>query len=145
MSLLSLLFDEYAALDPEPGYWIEIEDGGNGETYCLRCVKEKDAGRDKYSGYGCGAEQDGCLHCAKCGQLLDYVLTDYGALEELAHFKTVKFRRDKPLDRETAFYIARLLEAKGNDMEVIRIAARAIRCMKRIPPGTAPSATKGES
>jgi hypothetical protein len=142
MSMLAYLFDEYAALVPENGYWIDFEDGGNGETYCLRCVKKKDSGKEKYSGYGCAAEQDGCLHCSECGKLLDYVLTDHGAEEELHHFKSVKFRRNKPLDRETAYHLARLIAAKPNDIDVIRIAARAIRCMKRIPNG--PATRRGE-
>lgn len=129
MSLLGLLFDEYADLDPEPGYWL---DEGVGETYCRRCIEKLAKGRE-FSGYGGAAEQDSCLHCHKCGKILDYTLTDHGALEELNHFKGVKFRAGKSLDRETAFHLARLIWAKDNDMEVVRIAARAIRCMKRIP------------
>jgi hypothetical protein len=129
MSLLSLLFDRYANISPGPAYWLEEDEC---EEYCLRCIKKIAAGR-LYSGYGCAAEQDGCLHCHKCGNLLDYVLTDHGALEELHHFKTVKFRPGKPLDRETAYHLARLIAAKEDDPDVIHIAARAIRCMKRIP------------
>ena len=129
MSLLALLFDEYANLQPEPGYWLDEDEG---ETYCLRCVKQIANGRS-FSGYGCAPEQDSCLHCHKCGKLLDYVLTNHGADEELNHFRTMRFRRDKPLGRETAFHIARMVWAKDNDMDVIRVAARAIRCMKRIP------------
>lgn len=129
MSLLSLLFDQYADLEPGPGCWVDDDDA---ETYCLGCAKKIADGRP-ISSYGCAAEQDGCLHCHKCGKLLDYVLTNYGAEEELHHFKTMKFRRDKPLDRQTAYHLARLIAAKENDMDVIRVAARAIRCMKRIP------------
>lgn len=130
MTMLVLLFDQYANLAPGAGYWLEDDDCC--ETYCLQCIKKLAAGRE-YSGYGCAAEQDGCLHCHECGQLLDYVLTNHGALEELNHFKTVSFRRNKPLDRETAYHLARLIAARDNDMDVIRIAAKAIRCMKRIP------------
>lgn len=133
MSALALLFDQYARLWPDSGCWLDHEDGGDGETYCRRCIKKKDAGRDAYQVIGAGYESDGCLHCSACGKLLDYVLTDCGAEEELAHFRTVKFRRNKPLDRETAFHLARLIAAKEDDMDVILIAARAIRCMKRLP------------
>jgi hypothetical protein len=129
MSLLAHLFDHYANLSPGSGYWLEDAET---ETYCLKCVKRLAKGRD-YSGYGGAAEQDGCLHCDKCGELLDYTLTDYGAAEELAHFKTITFRRNKPLDRNTAYHLARLIWARDYDMEVIRIAAKAIRCMRRIP------------
>ena len=135
MNLLSLLFDEYAALTPEPSCWLDFEDGGDGNSHCLRCIKKLDAGRDKYSCAGGSTEEDGCLHCGTCGKILDYTLTDDGAASELSHFKTVKFRRDKPLDRNTAYHLARLIAAKDDDMEVIRIAARAIRCMKGIPNG----------
>jgi hypothetical protein len=144
VSPLVLLFEQYADIHPEPGYWFETEDGGDGDDYCLKCVKEKDAGRGKYSGYGCSSEHDGCLHCSKCGKLLDYVLTDYGAEEELNHFRAVKFRRNKPLDRETAYHLARLIAAKEGDLEVIWIAARAIRCMKRIPAALPSHKREGE-
>lgn len=133
MSALACLFDRYANLDPEPAYWLEIEDGGDGQDYCLKCVKKKLPGSEQYSGYGGPAEQDGCMHCSQCGKLLDYTLTDHGAEEELNHFRTVKFRRNKPLDRDTAYHLARLIAAKESDPEVILVAARAIRCMKRIP------------
>lgn len=135
MSLLAILFDEYAALNPEPEYWLDFEDGGDGNGHCLRCIKKLDAGRNKYTGSGGSTEEDGCLHCGTCGKILDYTLTDHGALEELAHFMTVKFRRNKPLDRNTAYHLARLIEAKENDMDVIRIAARAIRSMRNVPKG----------
>jgi len=142
MSLLAHLFDQYANLDPEPGYWIMDDEA---ETYCLRCVTVVAKGRE-IDGYGGPSEQDHCLHCHKCGKLLDYTLSNYGAREELAHFRTVKFRRDKPLDRDTAYHLARLIAAH-EDMEVIRIAAKAIRCMKRLPASPLPShqsATQGE-
>lgn len=129
MTLLSLLFDKYANLNPDAGCWVDDDDAG---TYCPGCAKKIAKGRP-ISSYGCAAEQDGCLHCDKCGKLLDYVLTDHGALEELQHFKSVKFRRIKRLDRETAYHLARLIAAREHDMDVILIAARAIRCMSRIP------------
>lgn len=133
MNALSLLFDQYAALSPEMGYWLDFEDGGDGGTHCLKCIKKLDAGCDKYTGYGGAPEQDGCLHCGTCGKLLDYTLTDYGANSELDHFKDVKFRRNKPLDRITAYEIARMLAAKGDDLDAVHVAARAIRCMKKLP------------
>jgi len=66
-------------------------------------------------------------------RILNYTLTNYGAESELSHFRTVKFRRDKPLDRETAYHLARALYGKDNDLEAVMIAARAIRSMKYIP------------
>lgn len=134
--MLAHLFDEYANLRPEDPCYIEIEDGGDGQSYCRKCLAKEFPGNDKWGSYGCAAEHDGCVHCASCGVLLDYVLTDAGADYELEHFRDVKFRRNKPLDRDTAFHLARLIAAKENDLDVIRIAARAIRCMRRIPKGT---------
>jgi hypothetical protein len=129
MTMLAHLFDLYAKLDPGSGYWLLDDET---QTYCHACVIKVAAGR-AFTGYGCAAEQDGCLHCDKCGKLLDYTLTDHGAIEELNHFKTVRFNRNKPLDRQTAYHLARLIAAKDSDPEVIRIAAMAIRCMRRVP------------
>lgn len=138
MSLLSLLFDQYANLHPSAGYWLLDNEH---ETFCQRCVEKIAKGRE-YTGYGCAAEQDGCLHCDKCGELLDYTLTDHGAAEELAHFQTMAFRRNKSLDRNMAYHLARLIAAREHDMDVVRIAARAIRCMSRIPTFAPPTSNR---
>lgn len=135
MSALAQLFDDYANIFPEPSCWLDFADGGDGNAHCRKCIEKLDAGRDKFTVSAGSPEEDGCVHCGTCGKVLDYTLTDTGADEELAHFRKVKFRRDKPLDRVTAFHLARLIAAKDSDPDVIRIAARAIRCMKRIPNG----------
>lgn len=131
MSLLSMLFDQYANLQPEGPCWPSEDD--TGQDYCRKHALEKIAADGGELDGGYCRENDSCSHCAVCGKLLDYTLTDFGADSELEHFKTVKFRRDKPLDRETAYHLARLIAAKDRDMDVIKIAARAIRCMKKIP------------
>lgn len=138
MSALALLFDEYAGPTPDGAYWIEDDD--TGEDYCRKHALEKiaKAGRGELCGGYC-RENDSCCHCTVCGKLLDYTLTDHGADAELAHFKMVKFRRNKPLDRDTAYHLARLIAAKENDMDVIRIAARAIRSMRRVPAALLPN------
>lgn len=129
MTDLSYLFDRYAELYPEPPYWPANDDIG--EHYCRKHALEK-AGREGEIDGGVVRETDTCCHCRTCGKLLDYTLTDAGADQELAHFRTVKFRRDKPLDRETAYHLARLCAAK-DDLETIFIAAKAIWCMRAIP------------
>src|SRR6185312_12551906 len=103
MSLLSLLFDQYADLSPENPHWICDGDGDEGQDYCRKCALSKIAadGKGELS-VSVAPESDGCLHCCVCGELLDYTLTDAGADAELHHFRTVKFRRNKPLDRDTA-------------------------------------------
>ena len=133
MNTLSMIFDQYANLTPEAPCWLDFEDGGDGNSHCLRCIKKMDAGRDHFTMSAGGAEEDGCLHCGTCGKILDYTLTDAGANSELDHFRSVYFRRDKPLDRNTAYHLARLIAAKGDDIETVGIAARAIRCMKYVP------------
>ncbi len=42
MSMLALLFDQYADLRPEDPCYLEIEDGGDGAYYCMRCLKAND-------------------------------------------------------------------------------------------------------
>lgn len=131
---ISFLFDKYADLQPEDPHW--ICDGADDEShdYCRKCAKakiEKD-GKGQLN-MSVAPESDSCIHCEECGKLLDYCLTNFGADAELDHFRAIKFRRNKPLDRETAYHLARMLAAKGDDFEAIEIAARAIRCMKSIP------------
>lgn len=134
MSMLAHLFDLYASLDPEGPHWIRDDD--TGEDYCRKHALEKIAADgldpDEQLDGGFSRETDSCCHCAKCGKLLAYTLTDEGQAAELDHFKSVKFRRNKPLDRETSYHLARMLW--GNcDLDAIRVAARAIRCMGHIP------------
>ena len=87
MSQLSLLFDEYANLTPEPACWLDFEDGGDGNSHCLRCIKKLDAGKDRFTCSCGGSEEDGCLHCGTCGKILDYTLTDYRSSRNKVHEK----------------------------------------------------------
>ena len=132
--MLARLFDLYANLNPDGQFWVECGGRDDGENYCRKHAEEKIAadGDDTLCG-GDYSESDSCCHCSVCGKLLGYVLTDHGAEAELSHFKSVKFRRNKPLDRVTAYHLARLIDARPNDLEVMRIAACAIRCMKQVP------------
>ena len=134
MTTLSLIFDKYANLSPEDPHWICDGVGDEGKDFCRRCAlaKIKKDGKGQLS-MSVAPESDGCVHCTVCGKLLDYTLTDHGGDAELDHFRGVKFRRGKPLDRDTAYHLARMLAAKGDDCEAVVIAARAIRCMKSIP------------
>jgi len=134
MNALSYLFDRYADLQPEDPHWICDGVGDEAEDYCRRCALAKIAADGKGElNMSIAPETDSCLHCTKCGKLLDYTLTNSGADSEIDHFRSVKFRRNKPLDRDTAYHLARMLAAKDGDHEATVIAARAIRCMKSIP------------
>lgn len=132
-TLLSRLFDEYANLSPEGPYWVEGDDGDDGYDYCRKHALEKIEKAGGHLSGGYSRENDSCCHCATCGVLLDYSLTDHGQQSELEHFKTIKFRRNKTLDRQTAYHLARMLYGMDDDMDALRVAARAIRCMKSIP------------
>lgn len=114
---LVIKLDAYAA-EPDDPYWIE------GESYCLEHAQIEIADRPGTlleGGYS--SEEDGCVHCHTCGKLLDYTLTDAGANAEADHFRKMRFRR--PLSRETAFHVARMLCGAQSDPEVVRIAKRA--------------------
>jgi hypothetical protein len=78
---------------PEDGYFIN-GDVTSFEDYCGDCIDEafakakaENPGKELFIGSTCGSEQDGCLHCAACGRLIAYTLTDYGVRDELAHFE----------------------------------------------------------
>lgn len=88
-----------------PLYWRDDDDG----EYCRECFGKLFPTDDWGDGWGGGAynsEQDCCVHCETCGKLLSYVLTDYGAEEELNHFEDNEWDWDAPDD---CYHIARML------------------------------------
>ncbi len=120
--------EAYAGIDPPAICWLSPD---NGKTYCEECAEEQ----VNYFGSGtfvdggwAGQDSDCCIHCATCGRALDYWLTTAGVANELAHFHSVRF--PKPLSRDDAFHVARLLGSAPDDMEVIAVARRAIRAIK---------------
>lgn len=133
MRALSALFDRYARLSPPTPWWPADDD--TGYDYCRKhaAQKAKEMRCDLDGGYA--RETDSCCHCAVCGRLLDYTLTDFGQESELDHFSREKFRKG-PLDRQTAFHLARALYGRDDDFGAIEIAARAIRAMKSVPKMT---------
>lgn len=120
--------DGFAKQDQPAPYWFSNDD--TGYVYCLACAKKVMAGkaRARLDGGFC-YETDSCLHCESCGVTLDYTLTDYGANEEWLHFKGRRFRR--PLDRDEAFHLARMLASNPGDRRFIQVAKRAVA---KIPP-----------
>lgn len=121
------LLDEFAAviaaLQPladaagaEDHHWIHGDD--EGLSWCRKCAEKRIAElrAEKPSkdicldgGYD-WPTSDGCAHCEDCGALLVYVLTDYGAQSELAHFEENGIG-EAPLDPETAFHIQAMVNA----------------------------------
>lgn len=113
-------------MDVPPPYWLS---GGGTEatyTYCLPCAKavaKAHPGAEIDGGWS--GESDSCVHCEKCGCLLEYTLTDNGAAYEIEHFSSIRFRR--PLTRDDAYHIARMLAAAPDDPDAIKIGKRAMR------------------
>jgi hypothetical protein len=130
---LKIRLDRYAGMYRADPYWLSNDDCGF--TYCRKCALQAlraKPGAELDGGFHC--ENDSCQHCETCGRLLDYTLTNYGAAEEINHFSKIRFR--KPLDRDQAYHIARMLGANTEDEAAIKIAHRAVA---KIPKGAGPN------
>ena len=119
-------------LDPPAPFWLIGDDGGY--SYCPDCIDAAAKGRNtEIDGGFQGGEHDSCEHCEVCGALLWYSLTDYGAQQELDHFRTVRFGR--PPDPETLYHIERMLSAMLEDgphfAEARAIAEQALLAVTR--------------
>jgi len=73
-----------------PSYYLPDNDDGN--QYCWECLK-KLFPDDDWGGGAYSVEYDSCMHCETCGRVLSYVLTNYGAKEELEHFSEHTWER----------------------------------------------------
>lgn len=66
------------------------EDGDDSdESYCFDCIQTligNPVHSENYARAGYAFEYDNPQHCEKCGKLLEYILTDDGIEQELAHF-----------------------------------------------------------
>lgn len=104
--------DAYADLEPPPCCWLS-DDGG--DSFCPTCAPAaaEKRGAEVDGGYYGQGESDHGERCTTCGQILDYRLTDYGALEELAHFEN--YPVDGLPSRETAYEMAAMLSAMADD------------------------------
>jgi hypothetical protein len=85
-------------------YWHEDDD----DEYCRECFDKQypDLGDSDWGGGHSSVVEDGCVHCAVCGRLLTYYLTDYGAEEELEHFESTEWDWG---DSDDCYHIARML------------------------------------
>ena len=123
--------DAYVAdLEVPAPYWLTGSDADESQVYCFSCAEAaaaKSIGTEVAGGYG--GESDSCEHCDTCGRVLDYTLTDAGVGSEIDHFRKVRFR--KPLGKEEAYHVARMLAGAEDDPDAIRIATRAVNA---IPP-----------
>jgi hypothetical protein len=130
---LQIRLDRYAGYNRADPYWLSTDDCGY--TYCRKCALEALAASP-------GAELDGGFFgegdhsefCETCGKSLDYTLTNYGASVEIDHYRKVKFRA--PLDRDEAYYVARMLGADRDNEDAVKIARRAVA---KIPKGARPN------
>ena len=129
---IAIALDEFANLEAAAPYWIDDDDAEPGLDFCLTCA-EKAAADSGSIGVvvACESkESDGCRHCEVCARVLDYLLTEYGVLEELSHFE--ENPPTAPLYKETAFHIARLVEGISETLDekaraaILRIASAAL-------------------
>jgi hypothetical protein len=114
-------------------FWLDGSIVDN-DIYCLHCceqalesaLKKQGEGADLFIGGGYSGESDSCVHCATCGIVLEYTLTDAGAAAELTHFLD-----DHPLQDEItpddAYHIARILWAyQDENEEVLELGRKAV-------------------
>ena len=87
-----------------PSYYLPDNDDGN--QYCWECLK-KLFPDDDWGGGAYSVEYDSCMHCETCGRVLSYVLTNYGAKEELEHFSEHTWDWNNPDD---CYHVARMLD-----------------------------------
>lgn len=120
--------------DALPLHWLGGDRADAGPDYCRKCADAAvDAGKGEFvdGGWG-GQECDSIPYCEGCGAALSGWLTDYGAAEELRHYRTQQFIA--PVNRYTAFHLSRLVWAKPHDEEVLMIAERAAVEILRMQP-----------
>lgn len=96
-------------------YWVDAYE--TSFDYCRTCADRlvaalhecgvEDAFRD--GGPWASLESDGCRHCHKCGQLLEYSLTDYGVGAEREHF--VENGVGIPITPDEAYHLIELEDA----------------------------------
>ena len=120
---------------PEPPYWLDRDCDG---TYCLECAKIEYGFEAAPNGEGIdggfGGEGSGCLHCDRCGKLLEYCLTDYGTRSEIGHYIE---NPPKFLTAEEAYHIAKALDGAPwlPDLqgEAFAVAMRAMAAIPLLP------------
>jgi hypothetical protein len=132
-----------AQADVQVPHWFvhnaAVEDG----TFCFACGEKrrielrkehKDApeilSELEFLDGGYSMECDGCEHCAKCGQLLSYSLTNYGAESEWAHFVENGINLDST---DVAYHVQAILDhgLKLHDLSKVRL--RGARAMAQKP------------
>lgn len=86
------------AATPRDGFWIDGPEGAHetryGADWCAECVDEAVGRMNIYTPAGeyeavandASWPVDSCKHCAECGHVLEYSLTDSGVNDEIAHF-----------------------------------------------------------
>lgn len=127
---LEAALDAYAKLDPPNARWLYGCD--DGEDYCRPCADEQINYFDRgicVDGGCSSVERDTCCHCATCGQVLNYILTNHGVGSELQHF--YRHRIKAPLHPEEAFHIARVLQSAPADKRAVRLGERALRAIQQ--------------
>lgn len=118
--------DDFAKIDPPCPRWLGGDNADAALSYCPECAEKAVAeGKGEFVDGGWNwDDSDDCCHCTTCGQLLGYSLTKYGVGCELEHFASNPPTR--PLDADTAFHIARVVEAAPENAEALALGEKAV-------------------
>ncbi len=118
-------------------YWINGDDDSDG-TYCDKCAEVEygfEARDGTFIDGGFSLESDGCVHCDRCGRLLEYSLTDAGAVYEINHYSENCVR---VLTAEEAAHIETALGACVDEPAVqqraILVGLAAVAAIPLLPP-----------
>ena len=130
------MLESYAGFDPDPPYWFYGSRIDYEGFYCWTCAEIAvfcGLAEGVDGGWSGQSESDTCMHCVGCDDPLYYWLSEYGVEYELGHFQ--RYTSIRPLSRETAFHIARLVES-AKDLDValhsaLRLGRRATWAIPR--------------
>lgn len=115
---------DFANIETPFPHWMSGDKAEPSYCYCEPCAeKELAAGNGEFVDGGWGSEEsDTCIHCETCGRVLSYVLTEYGVASEIAHFRK-RFRTDvRPLYKDEAYHLARILLSAPDDSDAEHVA-----------------------
>jgi hypothetical protein len=121
------------ASEPSYQHWLTGEGQDESYSYCRGCVVPEIGPRPESWMRGIGLEDsDGVALCECCGALLEYVLTDYGVMEELFHFEECPDSFDWN-NADQCYELARIAHGIYENPDQERILIRVLLKGKNFP------------